>query len=107
MQFASIGKNIRKYRKKAGMTQDELAEKAGLSTNYIGSMERGEKTPSLESFINIVNALGVSSDLLLCDILDNGYQVKASLLSEKLCSVSQTKRASIFDMIEIMLRDNG
>lgn len=51
MQFASIGKNIRKYRKQAGMTQDELAEKAGLSTNYIGSMERGEKTPSLESLV--------------------------------------------------------
>lgn len=106
MPFITIGKNIRKYRKQLGMTQDELAEKAGLSTNYLGGVERGEKTPSLESFISITNALGVSSDMLLCDILDSGYKVKASLLSEKMEKVPQAKRGNIFDMIEIMLRDN-
>lgn len=106
MPFITIGKNIRKYRKQLGMTQDELAEKAGLSTNYLGGVERGEKTPSLESFISITNALGVSSDMLLCDILDSGYKVKASLLSEKMEKVPQAKRDNIFDMIEIMLRDN-
>ena len=105
MEFAAVGKNIRKYRKMAGMTQDQLAEKAGLSTNYLGGVERGEKTPSLETFIDIVNALGISADFLLCDILENGYQVKASVLAEKLVKASPAKRGSILEVVDIMLRD--
>ena len=48
MQLDTIGKNIRKYR------QEDLAERAGLTTNYIGMVERGEKIPSLETFIKIL-----------------------------------------------------
>lgn len=105
MQFAAVGKNIRKYRKLSGMTQDELAEKAGLSTNYLGSIERGEKTPSLETFIEITNAIGISADYLLCDVLEKGYQVKASILAEKIDKVSPAKQNNIFEVVEIMLRD--
>ena len=50
-----------------------------LSANYIGLVERGEKIPSLESFISIVNALGVSADMVLHDVLETGYEVKSSL----------------------------
>ena len=55
-----------------------------MTTNYIGMIERGEKIPSLETFINILNSLGVSADMVLSDVLDNGYTVKDSLLNEKL-----------------------
>ena len=47
-------------------------------------VERGEKIPSLETFIKIVNALGVSSDMVLTDVLEAGYTVKNSMLNEKL-----------------------
>lgn len=43
MDFSSIGKNICKYRKQRGLTLEALAEKVGLSTNYVGALERGEK----------------------------------------------------------------
>ena len=42
MNFAPIGNNIRKYRVKKGMRQEDLAERVGLSPNYLGSLERGE-----------------------------------------------------------------
>ncbi len=51
MKLDTIGKNIRKIRVAKKMTQEDLAEKAGLSVTYIGMVERGEKTPSLESFV--------------------------------------------------------
>ena len=51
MQLDTIGKNIRKYRLMKKFRQEDLAEKAGLTTNYIGMVERGEKIPSLETFI--------------------------------------------------------
>jgi len=63
MQLDTIGKNIRKYRLMKKFRQEDLAEKAGLTTNYIGMVERGEKIPSLETFIKILNALEVSSDM--------------------------------------------
>jgi transcriptional regulator with XRE-family HTH domain len=61
MKLDTIGKNIRKFRLARKLRQEDLAEKTDLTTNYIGMVERGEKIPSLETFIKIVNALGVSS----------------------------------------------
>ena len=84
MKFESIGKNIRRFRKERGYRQEDLAEMVGLSVNYMGAIERGEKLPSLETFITIVNCLGASADFILADVLAEGYRVKESLLSEKL-----------------------
>ena len=64
MKLATIGKNIRKYRLMKKLRQEDLAEKAGLTANYIGMVERGEKIPSLETFIKILNTLGVSADMV-------------------------------------------
>ncbi len=86
------------------MRQEDLAEKADLSVNYIGMLERGEKVPSLETFITIANALGVSADMLLKDVLDKGYEVKDSLLGEKLSTVSAETRETIYDVADAILR---
>lgn len=59
MKLDTIGKNIRKFRLVKKLRQEDLAEKTDLTTNYIGMVERGEKIPSLETFIKILNALGV------------------------------------------------
>ena len=72
MKLDTIGKNIRKFREIKKLRQEDLAEKTDLTTNYIGMIERGEKIPSLETFINILNSLGVSADMVLSDVLDNG-----------------------------------
>lgn len=88
MQLDTIGKNIRKYRLMKKFRQEDLAEKAGLTTNYIGMVERGEKIPSLETFIKILNALEVSSDMVLADVLETGYTVKNSILNEKLAKLA-------------------
>ena len=58
------------------MRQEDLAEKVGLSTNYIGMIERGEKIPYFESFLAIVNALEISADKILVDVLNVGYEIK-------------------------------
>ena len=76
MKFESIGKHIREYRLKNNMRQEDLAEKTDLSVNYIGMLERGEKIPSLETFIVLLNVLGASADIVLADVLESGYNVK-------------------------------
>lgn len=97
MKLDTIGKNIRKFREIKKLRQEDLAEKTDLTTNYIGMIERGEKIPSLETFINILNSLGVSADMVLSDVLDNGYKVKDSLLNEKLEKLVPEDRNRIYE----------
>lgn len=104
MKLDTIGKNIRKFREIKKLRQEDLAEKADLTTNYIGMIERGEKIPSLETFINILNSLGVSADMVLSDVLDNGYTVKDSLLNEKLEKLVPEDRNRIYEVIDTMMK---
>lgn len=105
VRYNSIGKNIRRFRTEKKLRQEDLAERSGLSTNYIGMVERGEKIPSLESFISIVNALGVSADMVLTDVLDTGYEIKHSMLDEKLKGIAKQDREKIYAVIDTMLRN--
>ena len=104
MQFETIGKNIRKYRLEKKMRQDNLAEKAGLSVNYIGMVERGEKIPSLKTFIHILNALGISADMVLCDVVDAGFTVKNTIMTEKIEKFSEEDRKRLYAVIDVLLR---
>lgn len=103
MDYRSIGENIRKYRKTKKMTQETLAERAGLSVNYIGSIERGEKLPSLETFIVILNQLGVTADCILQDVVQANYELKMSLLNEKLSVLSPDQRATVEDVVDVLV----
>lgn len=104
MKLDTIGKNIRKFREIKKLRQEDLAEKTDLTTNYIGMIERGEKIPSLETFINILNSLGVSADMVLSDVLDNGYTVNDSLLNEKLEKLVPEDRNRIYEVIDTMMK---
>lgn len=103
MKLDTIGANIRKCRLSKKMRQEDLAEKANLSVTYVGMIERGEKTPSLETLVAILNAIGVSADVVLCDVVTAGYTVKNSLLDEKLSQLSEEDRNKIYDVIDTMI----
>jgi transcriptional regulator with XRE-family HTH domain len=53
----ALGKRIQELRKSQSLTQDRLAERCGLTLNYIGKVERGEAQPTLEALLSIANAL--------------------------------------------------
>jgi len=57
--YQQVGKRIRLIRRQEGLTQAELAEKAGLSDNFIGLIERGVGHPTLETLEQIAKALNV------------------------------------------------
>ena len=58
--YKILGETIRAERIKSGFSQEELAEKANLTRNYIGQTERAEKRITLEALAKIARALGVS-----------------------------------------------
>ncbi len=86
------------------LRQEDLAERADLSVNYVGAIERGEKIPALETLITIINVLEVSADMVLCDVLNTGYMVKNSMLTEKIEKLSPEERSRIYDVIDAMIR---
>jgi len=55
-----LGQNIRAQRLKAGLSQEELAEKSELSRNYIGNVERAEYLVTVETLARIARALGLT-----------------------------------------------
>ena len=64
--MANIADNIRKVRKKVGLSQDKLARKAGVAYNTVVKIESGEnKNPTIETLRNIAKALDVSVDELI------------------------------------------
>lgn len=69
MDYKALGYRIRQQRKLLNMTQEDLAAASNVSTSYIGHIERGIKHCSLETIIDICNALNVTPDVLLKDSL--------------------------------------
>jgi transcriptional regulator with XRE-family HTH domain len=71
LNYELLGKNIRKHRALAGMTQEQLAEIVGCTDRHIGKIENGQNTPSLAVAVAIANALNVGIDQLLYGDLKN------------------------------------
>ncbi|MCU0518228.1 MAG: helix-turn-helix domain-containing protein [Oscillatoria sp. Prado101] len=64
-QLKKFGEQVRNFRKARGLSQEELAELAGLHRNYIGGIERGERNVALLNILRLAKALEISpSDLL-------------------------------------------
>ena len=67
VDYAGLGKRIRKNRKLLHLTQEELADLAGISLSFMGHIERGSRKASIETLVNIAAALNVSIDWLMLD----------------------------------------
>jgi transcriptional regulator with XRE-family HTH domain len=68
-----VGRNAVRLRKAAGMTQEELSERSGLSQQYISGLERGSRNPTVLSLYELANALKANPvDLLAPDESHDG-----------------------------------
>jgi transcriptional regulator with XRE-family HTH domain len=59
-----FGKRVAELRKKAGYSQEQFAFKCGVDRTYVGVVERGEKSPTLNTIDKIANALGITKSEL-------------------------------------------
>ena len=60
-----FGQNLRRKRQTLGISQEDLAEKAGLHRTYIGSVERGERNVSIDNMERLAVAVGSTIEQLL------------------------------------------
>jgi transcriptional regulator with XRE-family HTH domain len=63
-----LGETIRAERIKAGLSQEQLAEKSNLARNYIGNIERAEYKVTVETLAQIAKALGIRMRDLVADL---------------------------------------
>lgn len=64
---AILADNVRRVRVSQGISQEKLAEKAGLHRTYVSQLERQKSNVTLESLVSIANVLGVSPGSLLTE----------------------------------------
>lgn len=60
-----FGKNVRRLREQAGLSKEELAERASLHGTAIGLIERGARCPRIDTLLKLASGLGVRVDCVL------------------------------------------
>ena len=71
MDYKRLGKRIREERLKLNLTQAQLAEDIDISDTYMGAIERGERSLTLDTLVRLVNRLGVTIDYMLSDAVSD------------------------------------
>lgn len=103
MDRKALGKKIRAERQQLNLTQEKLAELIGVSTTYVGFIERGERTVTLEKIIQIANALHVSVDYLLTDSIEASLDNNFSLLKNLWQQAAPSEQTLILDLAKSVL----
>ncbi len=82
LNYISLGARIKQVRQERNMTQAELGEACSLSTSYIGHIERGSRTLSVETLFKIATVLNVSLDFLVSDSMSNYHSIFTTIDSQ-------------------------
>lgn len=100
MDKKALGKRIQKYRERARLSQELLAEKIECSTIFISYIERGEKAPGLDTLIKLSNELNVSVDILLGKELKGYTNAKLYDIGIKLKNLPYQEQHKILEIID-------
>lgn len=98
MNLVEIGGRIKAYRKSLGISQEKLAEMVFVSPHYIYEIERGTKSMSLETLINLSKALQLSTDYILFGDC-SGETLPLSEQLGKLSEEQQKRAESAFKLL--------
>lgn len=99
LNYYEIGQRIRKYRKAHGMSQEQLAEKVGISVTHMSHIETANTKLSLSVFVDIARALEVQTDDLLSDN-KGGKQIAEEEIIDVLNRASASQVRIIADIVK-------
>jgi transcriptional regulator with XRE-family HTH domain len=95
-----LGERLRHIRKEQNLSQEQLGELAGLHTNYIGQVERGEKNVTIESLEKIAAGLNVSMEQLFRYIDPMEREDELGQINELLAARSMQDKVMVLKMIK-------
>lgn len=102
--YEKVGKRVKEVRKKSGLTQEDLAEKVGVSATYISSIERGLSFPRGEVLVGILNALNVSSDFVFCDVVGASLKQRSCLLYDMIQCLPSREQVKILEVVDLLIK---
>ena len=107
LNYKSIGKRIRHYRKRRGYTQEQLGLSINTSGAYISNIERGVKKPSLDNLVSIAETLDITVNDMIMPMYDELDQKKIGDLLSR-CSPSERTRleSNLYEIITILKQDD-
>lgn len=105
MDRTAVARRVCEVRKARGLTQEELAAKADVSPTHISVLERGVKLPNLDTFIAIANALDISADYLLQDVVNRSEESQVNELTSRLMELPEETRKRIIRALNAFLED--
>ncbi len=100
MDYYKIGQRIRKFRKAYRLSQEQLAEKVGISTTHMSHIETGNTKLSLPLFVKLANVLSIQTDELLYDTPQKNKTAIKGELEEILDSCSMQDIRIIEDVVK-------
>lgn len=100
-----IGTRIKAGRVAAGLTQERLAEKVGISSTYLSAIECNVKDPKLATFIKIANAIGASADDLLADVLNVKQYEQYIERGERIRKLPLKEQNKIYRILDVMIEE--
>ena len=100
-----IGKVFQEYRIRNGMTQNEIAEIAGMEPRYVSQIERGISKGSIDTLLKLCNAYKITPDIVLYDLLDNSVRKDVKIFEEKFKKLSIRDKNTINELINLLLKE--
>ncbi len=105
LNYEQLGKRIKQVRKMKTLSQNALAEKAGLTPNFIAKIEGNNTSISLKTLVSIANALEISIDYLFLNdtnMLKQGKKTSTDLfINNMLQDFSENDKELLIDMINV------
>lgn len=101
IDYSQIGIRIKKYRQKAHLTQEMLADKIDAATSTIAHAESGTSNPSLPLLLKVARALNITLDQLVCDSLPIAEVYLDKDIADLLNDCSITEKRIIRDIIAV------
>ncbi len=102
MDYKKLGKRIREEQLKLGLTQESLSERIEISAAYLGQIERGERSVSLDKLVPLANNLGVSIDYLLSDSLSPNDDNSMNLIRKMFHDKTKEEKELAINMLKLL-----
>ena len=105
MEKPIMGDRVKDLRKKKRLTQEQFAEKIGVSVQYVSEIERGISMPSMQVFVKILEVLDASADYLLRDMVSTGNLYGDKQIATKLERLAPNQRRTLMAIIDAYIEN--
>ncbi|MCC0697245.1 helix-turn-helix domain-containing protein [Clostridioides sp. ES-S-0048-02] len=102
-----IGKRLKEQRKKLDLTLEDVARLTSLSKGYLSNIEKGSKSPSLITFIKIINSLNISADSIINGTDEFNKLNVSSNINESINDLNSQELNLIMDIIKSIKKNRS